>query len=173
MKPTKIINLVIAAALGFAITFVSTKFSLANGGAVATVPPSLDVSLLATGVIEVLLAIPIFRFRRDLRSFAKNAKSANGQVKRIRRVDSFYAVRLLALVKSTAIFASLFLGFVIALLVSQLMLPVIPESIWRNVIAALVSIVLIVLALLIELVCKLPKPDAQGAAEANAETNPA
>lgn len=173
MKPTKVINLVIAAALGFALNFVGTKFALSNGGAVATIPPSLDVSLLATGVVELFLAIPVFRFRRDLRSFAKNAKSANGQVKKIRRVDSFYAVRLLALAKATAIFASLFFGFVAALLVAQLMLPVIPESIWRNVIAAFVSVVLVVLALLIELACKLPKPDAQQQAAAGAETNPA
>jgi hypothetical protein len=172
MKPTKIINLVIAAALGFALNFVGTKFSLANGGGVATMPPSLDVSLLATGVVELFLAIPVFRFRRDLASFAKNSKRPNGQAKRIRRVDSFYAVRLLALVKATAVFAALFFGFVVALLIAQLMLPVIPESIWRNVVAAVVALVLIALALLIERACKMPKPDARTGAE-GAETNPA
>ena len=173
MKPTKFINLVLAAALGFALNFVGTKLSLASGGGVATIPPSLDVSLLATGVVELFLAIPVFRFRRDLQSFAKNSKNPNGQAKRIRRVDSFYDVRLLALVKATAIFAALYFGFVAALLVAQLTLPVIPQSIWRNVVAAVVSLVLIALALLIERACKLPEPDAQTGAEANAETNPA
>lgn len=171
MKSTKAINLVIAAAFGFALNFVGTRFSIAHGTGVAIIPPSLDISLLATGVVEIFLAIPIFRFRRDLRSFAKNAKQADGQANRIRRVDSFYAVRLLALVKATAIFAALFLGFTLALVVSQLMLPIIPEAIVRNIIATFVSAVLILVALLIERACKLPKPDSESSP--NAETNPA
>lgn len=171
MKPTKLINLVIAVALGFALNFVGTKFSTANGGAIGVMPASLDISLLATGTVELFLAIPVFRFRRDLKSFAKNTRESNGQAKRIRRVDSFYAVRLLALVKATAVFGALFLGFVIALVVAQLTQPVIPEAIVKNIVAAFVSFVLIVLALLIERACRLPKPDNEAAP--NAETNPA
>lgn len=171
MKPTKIINLLIVAACGFAVNFVVTKFALAKGGTVAIIPASLDISLLATAVIELLLAIPIFRFRRDMLSFAKGKTSAGLPAKRVRRVDSFYAVRLLALAKSTALFGALFFGFAIALVISQLLLPVIPDSIIQNIVVSFVTLVLIFVALLIERACKLPKPDAEAAP--NAETNPA
>ena len=168
MKPTKIINLLIAAAVGFALTFVANKFVLANGGTIALIPPSLDISLLATAVIELLIAMPIFRFRRDLANFAKNKK---GQ-RNIRRVDSFYAVRVLALAKATSIFGSLFFGYALALVLAQALLPVIPDAIVKNIVAAFVSLVLVVVALLIERACKLPKSD-ETPADPQAETNPA
>lgn len=174
MKPTKIVNLLIAAAVGFALNYVLTKFASANGGGVAIIPASLDISLLATAVIEILLAIPVFRFRRDLSKFTKAKKTGEANsAARIRRVDAFYAVRVLALAKATSIFASLFFGFALALVISQLTLPVIPDAIVKNIVASFVSLVLIAVALLIERACKLPKPDNETAADPSAETNPA
>lgn len=166
MKSTKVLNLVLAAAVGFAVNFVITKFAVANGSGVAIIPASLDVSLLAIAVIEILIAIPIFRFRRDLKKFVKNKTSA-----RIRRVDSFYAVRVLALAKATSIFGALFFGFAAALVISQLLLPVIPDATIKNVIATFVSFVVVAVALLIERACRLPKQSDEPAADA--EVNPA
>ncbi|MEN9713597.1 MAG: hypothetical protein RLZZ164_261 [Actinomycetota bacterium] len=168
MKSTKIVNLVIAAAVAFALTFVANKFVVANGGTIALIPPSLDISLLAAAVIELLIAVPIFRFRRDVLNFAKN-KNAQRQ---IRRVDSFYAVRVLALAKATSVFGSLFFGYALALVLAQSLLPIIPDAIIKNIVAAFVSVVLVVVSLLIERACKLPKSD-ETPADPQAETNPA
>lgn len=167
MKATKITNLVLAAVVTFALTFVLNKFALARGGTIALIPTSLDISLLATGVIEFLLAIPIFRFRRDLANFSKNKTGT----KRIRRVDSFYAVRVLALAKATSLFGSLFFGYALALVIAQSLLPVIPDAIIKNIVAAFVSLVLIVVALMIERACRLPKSD-DAQIDAKAEANP-
>lgn len=172
MKSTKVLNLVLAAAVGFAVNFVITKFAIANGSGVAIIPASLDVSLLAIAVIELLIAIPIFRFRRDLRRFVKTKTTAQSQA-RIRRVDAFYAVRVLALAKATSIFGALFLGFAAALVVSQVLLPVIPDAIIKNIIATFVSFVVVVVALLIERACRLPKQSDETAANTNAEVNAA
>ena len=70
--------------------------------------------------------------------------------------DRFYAVRVLALAKATAISGSLFAGFALSLVILQATLPVTPDTISLNVLALVESIVLIVVAILIERSCKLP-----------------
>jgi hypothetical protein len=149
MKPTKILSLLVSNIVAAAFTFVIVKALIANGAAVPVAPNNLLISIPSIGVIELLAAIPIFRYRRELTKFAKTEK-------RPKRIDPFYAVRILALAKATAISGSLFAGFAVSLVILQSNLPVIPDSIWLNAIALIESIVLIVVAIIVERACKLP-----------------
>ncbi|MFM6971958.1 MAG: DUF3180 domain-containing protein [Micrococcales bacterium] len=150
MKPTKILSLIVAIIVAAALTFVLVKALIANGGSVPVAPNNLLFSIPSIAVIELIAAIPVFRYRRELSKFATSGK-------RPKRIDPFYAVRILALAKATAISGSLFAGFALSLVILQATLPVIPDSIWLNAIALIESIVLIVVALLIERACKLPE----------------
>lgn len=164
MKPTKVISLLVATIVATAITFVIVKAVIANGGSVPVAPNNLLISIPSIAVIELLAAIPVFRYRRELTKFATGGK-------RPKRIDPFYAVRILALAKATSISGSLFAGFAISLVILQATLPVLPDSIWLNVVALIESIVLVVAAIIIERACKLPE-DGE-AAETNTNTRPA
>jgi hypothetical protein len=170
MKPTKILSLIIAAIVAAAITFVVVKALVANGGSVPVAPYNLLISIPSIAIIELLAAIPVFRYRRELVKFATSGK-------RPKRIDPFYAVRILALAKASAISGALFAGFALSLVVLQATLPVISESIWLNAIGLVESIVLIVVALLIERSCKLPEdgeaPEAKAAGRSGREATPA
>lgn len=150
MKPTKVLSLIVATVVAAAITFVVVRALVANGGSIPVAPNNLLISIPSIAVIELLAAIPIFRYRRELTKFATGGK-------RPKRIDPFYAVKILALAKATAISGSLFAGFSISLVILQATLPVLPESIWLNVVAVVVSILLTVAALIIERACKLPE----------------
>ena len=150
MKPTKILSLIVATIVAAAITFVIVKALIANGGSVPVAPSNLLISIPSIAIIELLAAIPVFRYRRELNKFATSGK-------RPKRIDPFYAVRILALAKATAISGSLFAGFALSLVILQVTLPVIPDSVWLNAIALIESIVLIVVAIVIERACKLPE----------------
>jgi hypothetical protein len=149
VKPTKIWSLLVAVFVAGAITFVAVKAMIANGASVPVAPSNLLISIPSIAVIELLAAIPVFRYRRELAKYVTTGK-------RPKRIDPFYAVRVLALAKATAISGSLFAGFALSLVVLQATLPVIPETISWNALALIESIVLIVIAILIERSCKLP-----------------
>jgi Protein of unknown function (DUF3180) len=170
MKQTKILSLLIAFAISAAATFAIVKAVVANGGVVPVAPTNLLISIPAIAVIELLAAIPVFRYRRELSKFASTGK-------RPKRIDPFYAVRILALAKATAISGALFSGFAASLVLLQATLPVLPDSIWLNVIALVESILLIVVAMIIERACKLPEDgevaDAKGSARPSPEVTPA
>jgi hypothetical protein len=150
MKPTKILSLLAGILISATVTFVIVKAVIANGGSVPVAPKNLLISIPSIAIIELLAAIPIFRYRRELSKFASTGK-------RPKRIDPFYAVRILALAKATAISGSLFAGFALSLVILQATLPVIPDSIWLNAIALVESILLIVIAIIIERACKLPE----------------
>ena len=150
MKPTKILSLLVGILISATVTFVIVKAVIANGGSVPVAPKNLLISIPSIAIIELLAAIPIFRYRRELSKFATTGK-------RPKRIDPFYAVRILALAKATAISGSLFAGFALSLVILQATLPVIPDSIWLNAIALAESILLIVIAIIIERACKLPE----------------
>lgn len=170
MKPTKIWSLLVATFVAGAITFVAVKALIANGGAVPVAPNNLLISIPSIAVIELLAAIPVFRYRRELGKYITTGK-------RPKRIDPFYAVRVLALAKATGISGALFAGFALSLVILQATLPVIPDSISLNALALIESIVLIVVAILIERACKLPEDsedvEAAGAKRSGPEVTPA
>jgi hypothetical protein len=149
MKPTKIWSLLVSIFIAGVITFIAVKATVANGGSVPVAPNNLLISIPSIAVIELLAAIPVFRYRRELAKFVTTGK-------RPKRIDPFYAVRVLALAKATAISGSLFAGFAASLVILQVTLPVTPDSISLNVFALVESVLLIVVAFIIERSCKLP-----------------
>lgn len=166
MKPTKIWSLIAATLAAAVITFVIVKMLISNGGSVPVAPNNLLISIPLIALVELAVAIPIFRYRRELAKFAVSGK-------RPKRIDPFYAVRILALAKATAISGSLFSGFAVSLVFVQSTLPVLPDSIWANVIVLVESIVLTVVAYLIERACKLPDDGETGATKPAPEATPA
>ncbi|MEY4500077.1 MAG: hypothetical protein RL319_1065 [Actinomycetota bacterium] len=149
MKPTKIWSLLVSIFIAGVITFIAVKALVANGGSVPVAPNNLLISIPSIAVIELLAAIPVFRYRRELAKYVSTGK-------RPKRIDPFYAVRVLALAKATAISGSLFAGFAASLVILQVTLPVTPDSISLNVFALVESVLLIVVAFIIERSCKLP-----------------
>lgn len=155
--------------VAWSVAYVLVKLLLQNGASIPVATPTVLISLPAIAVIETLIAIPIFRYRSELQKFAKTGV-------RPKRIDPFYAMRVVVLAKATSIAGALFLGASLGLIFSQLSQPVVPDSIWRNAAALLESILLIVVALVIERACKLPD-DGERASSANdkssIEANPA
>ena len=149
VKPTKIWSLAIAAIAAGVISFAIVKAVVANGGSIPVAPKNLLVSIPLIAIAELLIAIPIFRYRSQLVKFAMTNQ-------RPKRVNPFYAVRVVALAKATAISGALFTGFALSLVLLQATLPIIPDSVWQNGVALLESIMLTVAAVVIERFCKLP-----------------
>lgn len=164
MKPTKIWSLLLALVIAGLATFGIVKAMIANGGSVPVAPKNLLLTIPLIAVVELLVAIPIFRYRNQLAKFSTTNK-------RPKRVNPFYAVRMAALAKATAISGALFAGFALSLVILQATLPVIPESILLNLLAFIGSVFLTVSAVVIERFCRLP--DDGQAPDAAAEGMPA
>ena len=152
-----------ATVVAWSASYVLVKLLLQNGASIPVATPTVLISLPAIAIIELLIAIPIFRYRSELQKFIKSGV-------RPKRIDPFYAMRVLVLAKATSIAGSLFLGAALALVFSQLSQPVVPDSIWLNAAALLESILLIVVALVIERACKLPD-DGENASSATEKTS--
>ena len=144
--------------VAWSFTYVAVRLITGNGGSVPVATNTILATLLSISIIEVIIALPIFRYRREQSKFAVTGV-------RPKRIDPFYALRVLVLAKSTAIAGALFLGAANALVLMQLSAPVVPEAIWLNFVALVESVILIVTALLIERACKIK--DDQNSSEAN------
>jgi hypothetical protein len=150
MKPTKILNLVAwiipAATAGYLVSRLITS----NGGQVPATAPSLTLTLFAISVILVSFAVPMFRYRRALAEQLKKPESP-----RPKRLNPFYAVRLLLLAQATALSGSLFVGWHAGVIWMQISSPVTTDSIWRNVFALLASIAMVVIGVIVERICRI------------------
>jgi hypothetical protein len=167
MKPTKFLTLLMPTVVAWSVVYLLVKLILQNGGSIPVATPTVLITLPSIAIIEALIAIPIFRYRSELQKFAKTGV-------RPKRIDPFYAMRVLVLAKATAIAGALFLGATISLVFAQWSQPVVADSIWRNVVAFVESALLIVVALIIERACKLPDDGENAAKDAGPiEANPA
>lgn len=151
----------------WSVVYLLVKLLLQNGAGVPVATPTILITLPSIAIIELLIAIPIFRYRSELQKFAKTGV-------RPKRIDPFYAMRVVVLAKATAIAGAIFLGASLSLVFTQWSQPVVADSIWRNVVALVESVLLIVVALIIERACKLPD-DGENAAKdtGKIEANPA
>ena len=150
MKPTKIFTL-----LGWVIPaatagYLYSRFVVASGGQVPVAPLNLILTFLAISVILAIFAAPMFRYRRELA-----AQRQNSSAPRPKRLNPFYAVRLVMLAKATAIAGALFAGWQLGVIWFQLSSPVTPGSVWQNLAALVANIVMIVIALVIERICRI------------------
>ncbi len=142
---------------------------LQNGASIPIATNTVLITLPSIAIIELAIAIPVFKYRSELQKFATSGV-------RPKRLDPFYAMRVVVLAKATSIAGALFLGTAIGLVFMQLSQPVIADSIWRNLVALVESVVLIAVALFIEKACKLPD-DGENSGKAkepsSIEANPA
>ena len=115
---------------------------------------TLSVSVGIVAIILLVLALPIWKYKRNLKKVL-DAKSA--EVKKVLPVDPFYAVKVLLLARAAAVTASLFIGWHSGVLVKQFTSPVIAqEAIGPNLAAAIVSLLLLAVAFIVVEICKLP-----------------
>lgn len=150
MKPTKILTLVGWLIPSATAGYLVAKLVSANGGQVPVTPINLILTLVAISIILVGFALPMVRYRRAL---AEQLKSATAP--RPKRLNPFYAFRLVILAKATAIAGSLFSGWQIGVIWMQFSSLVTPESIWQNGFALLASIAMVVIALIVERICRI------------------
>jgi hypothetical protein len=149
MKPTKA-SVVLVTVFGVTvISFLAVRLLVANGMAVPASPTNLLVTLAAIAVILLALTIPIWRYKASLSQYSKGPRP--------KRVDPFYAVRVLLLAKASAITGSGFVGWHLGAMIAQLSLPVsFTAALLQNSFGLVASLVLTVAAVVSEQICRLP-----------------
>lgn len=142
MSRTRPAALLLAALVGVLVAFV-TDWVLAMRGLAVIVPPaSLAVALVLIGAIVVSLSWPVRR-------------AAKGE----RRIDPFYATRVVVLAKASALAGALLAGASAGILIYLLTRAVVPLGSTLAAGATVVAAVLLVTAALVaEHLCALP-PD--------------
>jgi hypothetical protein len=144
-NPTPLLGLgMLGLVLGFLIEISATS----SGLSIILPPLTMPLTLVAIGVIVVLLAWPI-------------RQSTKG--KRNRRVDPFVAMRVAVLAKASSLSGALLLGLGIGLVLYILTRSVLPavSSLWLAIGMALGAAVLLAGGLLAEHFCTLPPDDDQ------------
>ena len=155
--------------VAWSVVYVLVRLMLQNGASIPVATNTVLITLPAIAIIELVIALPVFKYRSELQKFATSGV-------RPKRLDPFYAMRVVVLAKATSIAGALFLGTSIGLVFMQLSQPVIADSIWRNFAALVESVALIVVALIIEKACKLPDDSEKqnaGRESSSTEANPA
>jgi hypothetical protein len=149
MKPTKM-SVVLVIVFGVTVvSFLAVRLLVANGMAVPASPTNLLVTLAAIAVILLALTIPIWRYKASLTQYTKGPRP--------KRVDPFYAVRVLLLAKASAITGSGFVGWHLGAMIGQLSLPVsFTAALLQNSFGLVASVVLTVAAIVSEQICRLP-----------------
>lgn len=161
MKPTKVINLFAYAIPAATSGYLLPQFVVNSGGAIPISPLNIIITLPLIGILLVLFAIPIFKYRRAMLARAKDSKKP-----RPAPLNPFYAVRVLLLSKAIAISGAIFVGWHAGVLWLQLSSPVIPTSTVQNALALIGSVVMTVCAVVVERVCRVTD-DGSGAGLAN------
>jgi hypothetical protein len=142
-----------------------------GGGSIPISPWNIIVTLPAIGVVLIAMAIPMFKYRNALRAISK-VKAAGGATsfsQRPKRLNPFYAVRLVMLAKAISISGAIFSGWHLGVVWLQLTSPVIPTSTLQNGFGLFGSVVMTVCAIIVERICKITDdlPDANGKLAAN------
>jgi hypothetical protein len=163
VKPTKVLTLigwvVPAATAGYLLSRIITS----NGGQVPVTPINLLLTLVAISIILAGFAVPMLRYRRALADQQKNSSSP-----RPKRLNPFYAVRLLMLAKATAMSGALFTGWHIGVIWMQLSSPVTTDSIWQNAGGLIASIAMVIVGLVVERICRIKDDGAEPLSGPNA-----
>lgn len=150
MKPTKIMTLVGWAVSATTAGYLLPKFVVNAGGAIPISPLNIIISLPLIGVLLVLMAIPMFRYRK-----ASMARSKDSAKPRPMPMNPFYAVRLVLLAKAIAISGAIFSGWHIGVVWLQLTSPIVPSSTLQNGLALLGAVVMTACAIIVERICRI------------------
>ncbi|WP_169079129.1 DUF3180 family protein [Microcella alkalica] len=143
MTRSRPLPLVLLALVGFALAF-ATDLALAMRGEPVLVPPlSLAVGLVLIAALLVALAWPV-------------RAAAKGE----RRIDPFYATRVVVLAKASALAGALLLGGAGGILTYLLSRAVVPIGSTLTAAGTLVAaVILLIAALVAEHFCALPPDD--------------
>ena len=150
MKPISSIMIVLWAIAAGVISFGYSTYAVNNGLEITITGITLSISKVLIAVILLALAVPIWKYKRNL---IKLATSTN----KLLPVNPFYAVRVLLLSKAAAITGAIFIGWHAGVLVKQFTAPVIVTDATTPNITALVSaVLLLIVGFVVEQICKLP-----------------
>lgn len=142
MSRTRPTPLLLAALVGLLLAFALDSVLAMRGAAVLVPPVSLAVALVLIGVVVLALAWPVRR-------------AAHGE----RRIDPFYATRVVVLAKASALAGALLAGAAAGILIYLLSRAVVPLGSTLAAGGTLIAAVLLVVAALVaEHLCALP-PD--------------
>jgi hypothetical protein len=148
MKPTKLSFLWLLALISSVTGYLVAALLVRRGLYVPVSPSNLLITLGAIGIVLLALSTPIWRYRSALK---ENATT------RPKRVDPFYAVRVLLLAKASVIAGALFAGWHIGVVGFQLLSPVVVEAlVLQNALGFFASFALVVSAFITEQICRLP-----------------
>lgn len=167
MKPIKLLSLVAWIIPATTAGYLLPKVVIANGGAVPVSQLNIIVTLPAIGILLLAMAIPMFQYRRALAAVIKEPSKPNPK-----RVNPFYAVRLVVLAKAIALSGAIFFGWHLGVVWLQLSSPVIPTSTGQNAFGLLGSAVMLVCAVVVERICRI-SDSGDGEAANNSEASPA
>jgi len=149
MKPTKASQVLVVVFGVMVLSFFAVRLLVANGMAVPASPTNLLVTLTAIAVILLALSVPIWRYKASLTQYSKGPRP--------KRVDPFYAVRVLLLAKASAITGAGFVGWHLGAMIAQLTLPVgFTAALLQNTFGLGSSLILTVAAIVSEQICRLP-----------------
>lgn len=145
MTRTKSSLLVVLAAIG-AVGGYLVQLALGALGVQKLLPEfTLAITLVLIAIVVVALAVPIRRATR-------------GKVRR--RVDPFYATRVVLLAKACAAAGALLSGAAAGLLIELLVRPVsASEAVWRMLAMLIASVLVLVGGLVAETLCIVPPDD--------------
>lgn len=148
MKPTKTLNLLAIVTASTVSGFLIASLLVARGLPVPVSPTNLLITLAAIAAVLLLLSIPIWRYRSQLKP---------GTTIRAKRVDPFYAVRVVLLAKASSIAAAMFIGWHGGVLIYQLSGTVVAQAlVIQSGFGLVASVALLVCALVTEQICRLP-----------------
>jgi len=146
VTPTRIPVLLVVAAIGAAVGWLLETALVAMGRAIAVPPITLSVSLALVAAIIVAMAVPVFRVVRGTAT---------------KRVDPFYATRVVVLAKASSLAGALVGGGTLAILGFVLSRSIVPAvgSVALTIAAAVCAVLLLIAGLSAEKMCTLPPQD--------------
>ena len=139
---TVVLLAIIGGALGWLLEFAL----VAMGRPIAVPPATLSVALVGIGTVVVLMALPVWRVVRGTAT---------------KRIDPFYATRVVVLAKASSLAGALLTGGMAAVTVFVLTRSVLPAvgSIALTVAALVCAVLLLAAGLVAEKMCTLPPRD--------------
>ena len=161
MKPTKIMTLVGWAVSATTAGYLLPKLLVNSGGAIPISPWNIIITLPLIGIVLIVVAIPMFKYRKALISRAKDAAKP-----RPMPMNPFFAVRLVLLAKAISISGAIFSGWHLGVVWLQLTSPVVPSSTLQNVLGLIGALLMTICAIIVERICRIPD---DGKATANLE----
>lgn len=166
LKPTSLLNLLAWLVISTTAGYLLPQVVINGGGSIPISPWNIIITLPLIGIILILMAIPMFKYRAALRAIskAKATGAATNLAQRPKRLNPFYAVRLVMLAKSISISGAIFSGWHLGVVWLQLTSPVIPTSTLQNGFGLFGSVLMTVCAIIVEHICKITDdlPDANG-----------